>query len=43
MDSSMDDFQYLVDAESLTRITGQPFRIAVLVEAVEERLQRRDQ
>jgi 2-oxoglutarate ferredoxin oxidoreductase subunit alpha len=35
--------EYLVDAESLTRITGQPFRIAALVEAVEERLQRSDQ
>ena len=34
--------EYLVDAESLTRVTGQPFRIAALVEAVEERLQRSD-
>jgi 2-oxoglutarate ferredoxin oxidoreductase subunit alpha len=32
--------EYLIDAESLTRITGRPFRIARLVEAVEERLQR---
>jgi 2-oxoglutarate ferredoxin oxidoreductase subunit alpha len=32
--------EYLVDAESLTRVTGHPFRIAALVEAVEERLQR---
>ncbi len=32
--------EYVVDAESLTRVTGQPFRIAALVEAVEERLQR---
>jgi 2-oxoglutarate ferredoxin oxidoreductase subunit alpha len=32
--------EYLVDAESLTRVTGLPFRIAALVEAVEERLQR---
>ncbi len=32
--------EYLVDAESLTRVTGHPFRIAHLVEAVEERLQR---
>ncbi|HSN83203.1 MAG TPA: 2-oxoacid:acceptor oxidoreductase subunit alpha [Polyangiales bacterium] len=35
--------EYLVDAESLTRVTGQPFRIAALVEAIEERLQRRQQ
>ena len=35
--------EYLVDAESLTRVTGQPFRIAALVEAIEERLQRSDQ
>ncbi|MFZ1863691.1 MAG: 2-oxoacid:acceptor oxidoreductase subunit alpha [Polyangiales bacterium] len=34
--------EYLVDAESLTRVTGQPFRIAALVAAVEERLQRSD-
>ncbi|MGD8606500.1 MAG: 2-oxoacid:acceptor oxidoreductase subunit alpha [Myxococcales bacterium] len=32
--------EYLVDAQSLTRVTGQPFRISDLVEAVEERLQR---
>jgi len=32
--------EYLIDAESLTRVTGQPFRITGLVEAVEERLQR---
>lgn len=32
--------EYLVDAESLTRVTGLPFRIAGLVDAVEERLQR---
>ena len=32
--------EYLVDAESLTRVTGRPFRIAGLVQAVEERLQR---
>ena len=33
--------EYLVDAQSLTRVTGQPFRIGGLVEAIEERLQRR--
>jgi len=32
--------EYLVDAESLTKIAGQPFRITELVEAVEERLHR---
>ena len=32
--------EYLVDAESLTKIAGQPFRIGELVEAVEERLNR---
>jgi len=32
--------EYLVDAESLTRVTGKPFQIAALVRAVEERLQR---
>ncbi|MBW1761131.1 MAG: 2-oxoglutarate ferredoxin oxidoreductase subunit alpha, partial [Deltaproteobacteria bacterium] len=32
--------EYLVDAESLTRVTGQPFRIGGLIEAIEERLQR---
>ena len=32
--------EFLVPAESLTRVTGQPFRVAGLVEAVEERLQR---
>jgi len=32
--------EYLVDAQSLTRVTGQPFRIGGLVEAIEERLQR---
>ena len=32
--------EYLIDAESLTRVTGRPFRIAGLVQAVEERLQR---
>jgi 2-oxoglutarate ferredoxin oxidoreductase subunit alpha len=32
--------EYLVDAESLTKISGQPFRIGELVEAVEERLNR---
>ena len=32
--------EYLVDAESLTRVTGHPFQIASLVQAVEERLQR---
>jgi len=32
--------EYLVDAVSLTRVTGLPFRIAGLVDAVEERLQR---
>ncbi len=32
--------EYLVDAESLTKIAGQPFRIAELVEAVEDRLNR---
>ena len=32
--------EYLVDAESLTKIAGQPFRIDELVEAVEERLNR---
>jgi 2-oxoglutarate ferredoxin oxidoreductase subunit alpha len=31
--------EYLIDAESLTRVTGHPFRVAALVEAVEERLQ----
>ena len=30
--------EYLVDAESLARVTGQPFRIGGLIEAVEERL-----
>ncbi len=30
--------EYLVHAESLTRVTGQPFRIGGLIEAVEERL-----
>jgi len=30
--------EYLVDAESLPRVTGQPFRIGGLIEAVEERL-----
>ncbi|NOQ85209.1 MAG: 2-oxoacid:acceptor oxidoreductase subunit alpha [Myxococcales bacterium] len=35
--------EYLVDAESLTRVTGRPFRIAGLVQAVEERLQRSPQ
>jgi 2-oxoglutarate ferredoxin oxidoreductase subunit alpha len=35
--------EYLVDAESLTRVTGRPFRIAGLVQAVEERLQRSTQ
>jgi 2-oxoglutarate ferredoxin oxidoreductase subunit alpha len=32
--------EYLVAAESLTRVTGRPFQIASLVHAVEERLQR---
>ncbi|MEM8606357.1 MAG: 2-oxoacid:acceptor oxidoreductase subunit alpha [Myxococcota bacterium] len=32
--------EYLVDAESLTKIAGQPFRISELVEAVQERLNR---
>jgi len=32
--------EHLVDAESLTRVTGHPFQIAGLIEAVEERLQR---
>ena len=32
-----------VDAESLTRVTGQPFRIGGLIEAVSERLQRNGQ
>jgi 2-oxoglutarate ferredoxin oxidoreductase subunit alpha len=32
--------EYLVDAESLTKIAGQPFRIGELVEAVEQRLDR---
>ncbi len=32
--------EYLIDCESLTRVTGRPFRIASLVQAVEERLQR---
>jgi 2-oxoglutarate ferredoxin oxidoreductase subunit alpha len=32
--------EFLVPAESLTRVTGQPFRVGGLVEAVEERLQR---
>ncbi len=31
--------EYLVDAESLTRVTGKPFQIQALVRAVEERLQ----
>jgi 2-oxoglutarate ferredoxin oxidoreductase subunit alpha len=31
--------EYLVDAESLTRVTGQPFRIGGLIDAVEERLE----
>jgi 2-oxoglutarate ferredoxin oxidoreductase subunit alpha len=31
--------EYLIDAESLTRVTGRPFRVSGLVEAVEERLQ----
>jgi 2-oxoglutarate ferredoxin oxidoreductase subunit alpha len=30
--------EYLVDAESLARVTGQPFRVGGLIEAVEERL-----
>jgi 2-oxoglutarate ferredoxin oxidoreductase subunit alpha len=30
--------EYLVNAESLTRVTGQPFRIGGLIDAVEERL-----
>lgn len=30
--------EFLVDAVSLTRVTGQPFRIGGLIEAVEERL-----
>ena len=33
--------EYLVDAESLTRVTGKPFQIQTLVSAVEERLQRK--
>jgi len=32
--------EYLIDAESLTRVTGHPFQIASLIHAVEERLQR---
>jgi 2-oxoglutarate ferredoxin oxidoreductase subunit alpha len=32
--------EYLVDAESLTRVTGKPFQIQALVRAVAERLQR---
>ncbi|MDH3623218.1 MAG: 2-oxoacid:acceptor oxidoreductase subunit alpha [Myxococcales bacterium] len=32
--------EYLVDADSLTKIAGQPFRISELVEAAEERLKR---
>jgi len=32
--------EYLVAAESLTRVTGKPFQIQALVRAVEERLQR---
>ena len=32
--------EFLVPAESLTRVTGQPFRVAGLVASVEERLQR---
>jgi 2-oxoglutarate ferredoxin oxidoreductase subunit alpha len=32
--------EYLVDAESLTRVTGKPFQIQALVRAVTERLQR---
>jgi 2-oxoglutarate ferredoxin oxidoreductase subunit alpha len=32
--------EYLVDAESLTRVTGKPFQIQALVGAVAERLQR---
>ena len=35
--------EYLVEAESLTRVTGKPFQIAALVRAVEERLQRNGQ
>jgi 2-oxoglutarate ferredoxin oxidoreductase subunit alpha len=35
--------EYLVKADSLTRVTGQPFRISALVEAVEERLQGSEQ
>jgi 2-oxoglutarate ferredoxin oxidoreductase subunit alpha len=31
--------EYLIEAESLTRVTGQPFRIGGLIQAVEERLQ----
>jgi 2-oxoglutarate ferredoxin oxidoreductase subunit alpha len=31
--------EYLIDAVSLTRVTGQPFRIRGLIQAVEERLQ----
>jgi 2-oxoglutarate ferredoxin oxidoreductase subunit alpha len=31
--------EYLVEAESLTRVTGKPFQIQALVRAVEERLQ----
>ena len=32
--------EYLIDAESLTRVTGKPFQIQALVRAVAERLQR---
>ena len=32
--------EYLIDAESLTKVAGQPFRIGELVDAVEERLDR---
>ena len=32
--------EYLVDAESLTKIAGQPFRISELTEAMKERLRR---
>ena len=31
--------EYLIEAESLTRVTGQPFRIGGLIQGVEERLQ----
>lgn len=31
--------EYLIDVVSLTRVTGQPFRIGGLIQAVEERLQ----